>query len=715
VHVAVPDLGVSDAHFDQIVVRVGLTFSPRQVEVRGGAVALSGSADELLRRLRERKGSSATEAPSGDRKSLDLSLDGVDLRWEGALEPADVTTVQGLRFERTGDSGKVGAARAEWASAASSVAAREVAGTFSRNSQRGRGIELEQLDVKGLDLRITAPEAPAAAEAQEPDRDHEREESAAGEGFAWLRRVGSLRTRLLSSVGRSIDSLSPNALLAIDEIRLALHRGSANLNAGPGSARVHRDGGSLAIDLEAGAGGEHASPISIHARIPTTTESHDPIAVQLEGGPVTLAALGVHEGDFGLLEVDRATIDARAMLSFPADGASISFQGRGKLASISLDDRRLADDPVRGLELGWKAVGSGALDGSRLAIEEGELALGEARARAHGILESSAGAARVNADIAVPAVECQKMLDSIPQGLIPKLTGLRIAGVFAIDSHIAIDTRKPADADLDWHLANRCRIVSTSAELDASRFSQPFHHTGYDAEGQKIDLTAGPGTPDWVPLTQMSRYLEAAVLTTEDGGFRSHGGFDKGAIRNSIRDDLKAGKFLRGASTISMQLAKNLYLEREKNLSRKLQEAFLTMYLEQTLSKDEILELYFNVVEFGPMVYGIGPAADTYFHTSANDLTLGQSLFLVSILPSPKRQYFTADGHLSKGYSAYMHRLMQIMFEKGRIDERELAEGLSEVLVLGSPRPEHAADGGAGGATVVAGSRNNRGITVDGP
>jgi membrane peptidoglycan carboxypeptidase len=138
-----------------------------------------------------------------------------------------------------------------------------------------------------------------------------------------------------------------------------------------------------------------------------------------------------------------------------------------------------------------------------------------------------------------------------------------------------------------------------------------------------------------------------------------------------------------------MQLAKNLYLEREKNLSRKLQEAVLTTYLEQALTKDEILELYFNIVEFGPMIYGIGPAAEYYFDTSPSELSLAQSLFLTSILPSPKKTYFAQTGQLSKGWLGYMHRVLKIMRDRKKINDAEWLDGVSEVLTYGvakSPR-----------------------------
>ncbi len=98
-----------------------------------------------------------------------------------------------------------------------------------------------------------------------------------------------------------------------------------------------------------------------------------------------------------------------------------------------------------------------------------------------------------------------------------------------------------------------------------------------------------------------------------------------------------------------MQLAKNLYLDRGKNLSRKLQEAILTMYLEQELTKEQILELYLNVVEFGPMVYGIGPAARHYFNAAPGELSLGQALYISSIMPNPKAQHFAPTARSRPG------------------------------------------------------------------
>jgi membrane peptidoglycan carboxypeptidase len=169
----------------------------------------------------------------------------------------------------------------------------------------------------------------------------------------------------------------------------------------------------------------------------------------------------------------------------------------------------------------------------------------------------------------------------------------------------------------------------------------------------------------------------------EDPSFRSNHGFDISAIENSIRDNVKEGKFKRGASTISMQLAKNLWLGREKTISRKIKEAFLTTMLEQKLSKERIMELYLNSVEFGPNVYGIGPAAKHYFGTSPRILTYAQSVFLASILPKPNGAYFNADGTLHQSRKNYLGLVMDLMLRKGTVTDEEVAQGKAETIKMG--------------------------------
>jgi len=141
----------------------------------------------------------------------------------------------------------------------------------------------------------------------------------------------------------------------------------------------------------------------------------------------------------------------------------------------------------------------------------------------------------------------------------------------------------------------------------------------------------------WIPLSGISPYLIKAVLIAEDDKFYQHEGFDFEAIQKAIEKDIKQKKFKFGGSTISQQLAKNLYLSSSKNPLRKLMEAFLTWRLETTLSKKRILELYLNVAEWGEGIFGIGAASFHYFGKSAADLTPEEAARLASALPNPRR------------------------------------------------------------------------------
>jgi monofunctional glycosyltransferase len=144
-------------------------------------------------------------------------------------------------------------------------------------------------------------------------------------------------------------------------------------------------------------------------------------------------------------------------------------------------------------------------------------------------------------------------------------------------------------------------------------------------------------TLKWVPYENISKNMVHAVIIAEDAKFWDHDGFDFDAIRNALGRDIKAMKFKVGASTITQQLAKNLFLGPSKNPVRKLDEAILTWRLERTLSKKRIIELYLNVVEWGDGVFGIGNASQHYFTKPAADLDANEASRLAAVLPNPIR------------------------------------------------------------------------------
>lgn len=141
----------------------------------------------------------------------------------------------------------------------------------------------------------------------------------------------------------------------------------------------------------------------------------------------------------------------------------------------------------------------------------------------------------------------------------------------------------------------------------------------------------------WVRLSQVSPYVIKAVIIAEDDKFWSHDGFDFEAIQKALEQDIKKKKFKMGGSTISQQLAKNLYLSPSKNPVRKIKEAILTWRIERNLSKRRIIELYLNAAEWGEGLFGIEAAGRHYYGKPAADLTAQEAAKLAAVLPNPRR------------------------------------------------------------------------------
>jgi len=157
-----------------------------------------------------------------------------------------------------------------------------------------------------------------------------------------------------------------------------------------------------------------------------------------------------------------------------------------------------------------------------------------------------------------------------------------------------------------------------------------------DWQGEEHPFILGPQNPDWTPLDNFPEHLPWAVIVAEDASFYQHRGIDLDATREALLYDLEQKKMARGASTITQQLAKNLFLSREKKLSRKLREAAIAWQLENHLSKERILELYLNLVELGPLVHGMTAGARYHFGKPVSELSAAESAFLAAILPGPR-------------------------------------------------------------------------------
>lgn len=160
-----------------------------------------------------------------------------------------------------------------------------------------------------------------------------------------------------------------------------------------------------------------------------------------------------------------------------------------------------------------------------------------------------------------------------------------------------------------------------------------------DWHGKYHPFMLGPKNRNWTPSARIPAEMKWAVILAEDANFYKHEGVDVKAIKEAIKHDLEKKSLARGASTISQQTAKNIFLSREKTLTRKFKELYLALRLEQELTKGRIIELYLNVVELGPMVYGVGHASRYYFGKPAAEMTPRECAFLAAMLPGPRVAY----------------------------------------------------------------------------
>lgn len=171
------------------------------------------------------------------------------------------------------------------------------------------------------------------------------------------------------------------------------------------------------------------------------------------------------------------------------------------------------------------------------------------------------------------------------------------------------------------------------------RWFDPQTSAFIQAEKQRLSQLTPPKKIEqqWVAYQDISTYAKRAVISAEDTGFVDHQGIEWEAIERAFRANFESGAIRFGGSTITMQLAKNLFLSSDRSYIRKVQEVIITFMLEAVMDKQRILELYLNVAEWGVGVFGIEAAAQHYYGRSAARLTARQAAWLASILPSPKR------------------------------------------------------------------------------
>jgi hypothetical protein len=267
--------------------------------------------------------------------------------------------------------------------------------------------------------------------------------------------------------------------------------------------------------------------------------------------------------------------------------------------------------------------------------------------------------------------EANDLFSSFPQGLFSNFTGIETKGRLAYQMHVSIDLNHPDSVSFGSHLENLGFSIKKYGNTDFRLMNNTFIHDVYENDRLMTSFAVGPENPDFMPLDQISPYLKSSILTSEDGDFYYHRGFNEKAFRESISKNLKEKRFARGGSTITMQLVKNVFLSRKKIISRKVEEALIVWIIEnlRLTNKDRMFEVYLNIIEWGPGIYGIKAASKFYFNKQPKDLNLTESLYLTSLIPRPKGFKYTFDnnGRIRDYMKSYYQFLSGIMVRRNLI------------------------------------------------
>jgi membrane peptidoglycan carboxypeptidase len=225
------------------------------------------------------------------------------------------------------------------------------------------------------------------------------------------------------------------------------------------------------------------------------------------------------------------------------------------------------------------------------------------------------------------------------------------------------------------------------------RMRGDFEHEVVTSEGAHKVIAVTPESADFIAIADVPPLFLKALLIAEDAGFYGHPGIDLTELPKAIAANIARGGAVRGASTITQQLAKNLFLSREKSLQRKLRELSYAFLLESTLGKQRILEIYLNVIEWGPGLYGLRPAARHYFDKEPQALSPRETAFLVSMIPGPlKYQASIQGGEVRRGFDTLVNNLLVKLRSVDAISEEEYQAALSETLTFrGQPPKEDGA------------------------
>lgn len=353
----------------------------------------------------------------------------------------------------------------------------------------------------------------------------------------------------------------------------------------------------------------------------------------------------------------------------------VNFDGQLQVKGLTVASKLVADEPIVFQPL--VAKGQITIDKSRETIElkATKINFGDLKANAHIKLKFDDVKPVLRVRLQFPEQDCHKAIHSIPGALIPMLAQSRFKGVGSVEIESRIDWNALRSVRKTWLSmfadVEKCRAITLGPDLKLQRLRSRFfvHTVAFEEKLIKV----GPGTNQWFPLSKMPHFLPLAAMGTEDTAFKIHPGVNVNLIRRAIILNLERRRYVYGGSTISQQLVKNLFLYRQKTLARKLSELIITWQMERTISKDRILELYLNCIEFGPGIYGIKHAAKEYFGKRVDQLNPLETAFLMGLKPSPKAGWYQfRRGQVNWRWQRRLKNIMYRLKSMGAVTAEEL-------------------------------------------
>ncbi len=266
---------------------------------------------------------------------------------------------------------------------------------------------------------------------------------------------------------------------------------------------------------------------------------------------------------------------------------------------------------------------------------------------------------------------CATLTQHVAPSVRRALWGLQMRGHLALAVDFSFDASDWDKLALDVRLPSTCEVTQ---EPHALALNLKALQAANAAIVDRPELPVASHHPGFTPFTKIPVHVIAAFLTAEDAGFFLHKGFEPDNIRRALIYNIERGRFVRGASTITQQVAKNVFLNHERTLTRKFVEAVLSWRLESLVAKRRLLEMYLNLVELGPDIRGVGAAAQAYFGKEIGALTPLEAAHLASLPPNPKgfaRRF--REGSVDEGWLARLYDLVAMMGRRGHLSSAQVA------------------------------------------